>query len=86
MPLSEEDKAHFKAELKEAARILREDRVSVSLAQLRERFDKHFPSDDTTDPEADDDTQDGPKPPPKKDPPTEPPKPKSAWWGEALND
>lgn len=74
--------------IKEAARILREDHVHVSLKELRERFDKHFPDEVTEPPEPPSDPN-APPPPPKKDEPAKPSgegTKKSGWWPEGSLD
>jgi len=77
----------IRREVAEAARILREDGISVRLSAIEAKFSKHFPDDPPNDP----DTKDGddpngpPKPPDPKDPPNKPePEKRGLWWGNAI--
>lgn len=86
MPLTED----ARNELREAIRIVREDRFEK---YVRSRLPKNDPPKDPKDPLIDDDPKDPPKdppadPPPPKDDPKDPPKEprKSAWWGELMDD
>jgi hypothetical protein len=66
------------AEIREAVRIVHEDRERATYQQLHERFgQKPSPSGDP---------KDGKNPPPPKDGGDQPPtqKRKSLWWGERL--
>jgi hypothetical protein len=82
MPLSEE----AKAELREAVRIVREDRFEKHARGILSGFqpktpDPKDPPKDPADPPKD------PADPPKKDDPNDPPKVrKSGYWGELLDD
>lgn len=81
MPLTED----ARNELREAIRIVREDRFEKF---VRGRVPKNDPPKDPTkvDPLLDKDGPDAP--PPVNDPPKDPPKEprKSAWWGELMDD
>jgi hypothetical protein len=77
----------IKAEIAEARRILREDKLIASHKELRDRFDKQYPPDPAADPPQDPPNPDQPPAPDPKDPPADPPSEprKSKWWGDALS-
>lgn len=71
----------IKREIREAARILREDGHAVRLTAIEAKLDKHFPDE----PEPEEDDPNGPpKPPDQKDPPNDgdTKRKKSLWWGD----
>lgn len=74
----------IRAEIAEARRIIREDKIISGHKALTERFDKHFPPDpDGTSPS---DPPEGTPPPPDPKPPApDRDKPRSKWWGDALD-
>jgi hypothetical protein len=77
----------IKAEIAEARRIIREDKLIASHKEIRDRFDKHFPADDgndssNPDPAANPNQPPAPEP---QDPPEPEPDRKSRWWGDALD-
>ena len=79
MALSDEDKAELQEQLKEARRILKEDKVLAHNTLMDERWKRvHGDDPPPVDPNA-------PPAPPKNDPPTDQPKKKGIWWGDALN-
>ena len=85
MPLTDD----ARKELQEAIRIVREDRFEKFVRGRMKSEDKDPPQKDPLiDPEKD--PEKDPTPPPGKDPEKDPekdaPKPKSAWWGELMND
>src|SRR5215472_564854 len=78
----------IRKEVAEAARILREDGISVRLSAIEAKFSKHFPDDPPNDP----DTKDGddpngpPKSPDPKDPQTSLSQRKEDSGGEMLSE
>ncbi len=81
--MAEEDiDAMVAREVKAAREILREDRLTKSHQELRDRFDKQFP--ERTDP----DESDKPGTPPKKTEPDQSSattKKPGIWWGKRYN-
>jgi hypothetical protein len=71
----------IKAEIAEARRIVREDQHILAIRGVREKLDKHFPDE----PEAPAVPEGTPPAPEPVDPPADPPKPKSKWWGDAID-
>lgn len=68
------------AEIREAVRIVNEDRERATYKQLHERYGQKDGSKDKP--------EDGKQPPPPKDDGGEPPakKRRSLWWGDRLED
>ena len=64
------------AEIKEAVRIVNEDRERATYAQLHERYGEKPKSD----------PKDGPPPPKNDDPTPTEKKRRSLWWGDRLDD
>lgn len=84
MPLTDD----ARKELREAVRIVREDKFE---AFVRSRVPKNDPPNDPPKDPLLDPPKNDPEPPPPKDPPTDPPTDppkgrKSAWWGELIDD
>lgn len=79
MPLSDD----AKKELKEAIRIVREDRFETHARGVLSSF---APKDPPTDPPKDPNNPNPPPPKDPKDPPDTPKTTKSGYWGELLND
>jgi hypothetical protein len=74
----------IKREVREAARILREDGHATRLSAIETKLNKHFP-DEPDKPE--DGNPNGPKTPDKKDPATSSEeRRRGIWWGEAISD
>jgi hypothetical protein len=71
----------IKAEIAEARRMVREDKILAGQKAIHEKLSKHFP-DEPTSPEPPEGT---PPAPPAGDPPTDPPKKKGVWWGDAID-
>lgn len=78
MPLPPE----IAAEIAEARRILREDRIIAGQKSIHDKLSKHFP-DEPTEPGAAPDTGVPPSPEPVVKP--EPEKRKNRWWGDSLD-
>ena len=82
-------KEEIQAEIREAARILREDGVMTHLKGISDKLAKAFPdADPNGDPNNNGDPKDGPNnPPPKTDPKPsndQDGKKRSKWWGDQL--
>jgi hypothetical protein len=84
MPLSPEEKEELRAELADARRILREDKILAHQRLMDERWTRTHGPDPAPDAPVDPNV---PPAPDKKDPAeqTDPPKKKSFYWGEALD-
>ena len=83
--MDDKDREEIRKEIAEARRIILEDAHKSELKGIRAKLDKHFPE---TDPPEGDPPSDPnvPPPPDPKDPANNPPpKPKSRWWGDALD-
>jgi hypothetical protein len=85
MPLTPEEKEEMRAELAEARRILREDRVLAHNKLMDERWTRVHGADPAPTEPSDPNV---PSPPDKKVENPNDPKEKSkhGWWGDALDD
>lgn len=73
--MSEMTPEQIKAEIAEARRMVREDKLLASHTRLQAKLDKHFPDEPAEPPE-------GAPPAPEPHDPEPPKKPTSKWWGD----
>jgi hypothetical protein len=76
--MSEMTPEQIREEIREARRIIREDKIIVGQKAIHDKLSKHFP-DEPIIPE-------GTPPSPEPIPPSDvPPKKKGKWWGDAID-